>query len=45
MTEVLANWTSIISSVMGIITANSVLFTMLSIGLVGGGIGLVKRLF
>jgi len=45
ISTVLTNWTTIVNSVMNIVTGKAILFTMLSIGLVGGGIGLVKRLF
>lgn len=43
ISDVLSNWTTLVTGVMSIVTGNPIIFTMFAIGLVGGAIGLVKR--
>lgn len=40
----IANWTELVNGVLSIIQAQPIMITMLSIPLVGGAIGLIKRL-
>ncbi len=43
-TTAITNWTTLVNGVIGIIEANPLMITMFSIPLIGGAVGLLKRL-
>lgn len=43
-TTMVANWTVIVEGVVNIIESNALMAAMISLPLIGGGVGLIKRL-
>lgn len=44
LADAITNWTTLVNGVITIVEGNPIVFTMFAIPLVGGAIGLIKRL-